>query len=106
MSNKGSKSNASASQHLSPNALRLQKNIKAAFKMQTEKLSRKLEKNMVYCEVQKEPRKEPLKLEDCANFVGMILTKNKKLKKQLLEQAVLYGLDILDEPHSNIYEPN
>ena len=36
----------------------------------------------------------------------MILTSNKKLKKQLHEQAILYGLDILDEANSNIYEPN
>ena len=65
---------------MSPEANDIRDKFLQGFMKRADNMRKKIEKNETYSMVRKEARKEPLKLEDCANFVGMILTKNKRLK--------------------------
>lgn len=49
-----------------------------------------------YLDVTSDIRKEPLVLNESPMFIGLIYSQNKKVKRYLQDQAILYGIDVLD----------
>lgn len=47
-------------------------------------------------DVTSEAPMEPLVLHESPMFIGLIFTQNKKVKRHLQDQAILYGIDVLD----------
>ena len=57
--------------------------MRAAMSYRLQKKKQANDRQQNYSLIYKDVKKEPLTLDDCPNFVGMILSKNKKKMKQL-----------------------